>query len=222
VVAIVAAADEAERVDATVRALTGLVDEVVVVDDGSSDQTESAALSAGATVLRSRRRRGKGRAVEGALGRISQADAWLFADADLADSAGRLGPVLQAVTDGRADVAIARFPKLAGGGFGLVKRAAAWWIERLSGFRAVEPLSGQRALSAAALSAVRPLAPGFGLETAMTIDAVRAGLRVIEVPIDGLSHRPTGRGARGFAHRARQGFDILAAIALRLVPRRRR
>jgi hypothetical protein len=220
VVAIVAAADEADRVDATERALTGLVDEVVVVDDGSSDGTASAALVAGATVLRASRRRGKGRAVEEALERIRAADVWLFADADLAASAGRLGPVLRAVTDGRADVAIARFPKLAGGGFGLVKRTAAWWIERLSGFRPAEPLSGQRAVSAAALAAVRPLARGFGLETGMTIDAVRAGLRVIEIPIDGLSHRPTGRGARGFTHRARQGVDIVAAAAARTFGRR--
>jgi hypothetical protein len=52
----------------------------------------------------------------------------------------------------------------------------------------------------------------------MTIDAVRAGLRVLEVPIDGLAHRATGRGVRGFAHRARQGADILAAVAGRAVP----
>jgi glucosyl-3-phosphoglycerate synthase len=56
----------------------------------------------------------------------------------------------------------------------------------------------------------------------MTIDAVRAGLRVIEIPIEGLSHRPTGRGARGFAHRARQGADMLAAVAPRLIALRRR
>jgi hypothetical protein len=60
------------------------------------------------------------------------------------------------------------------------------------------------------------------METAMTIDAVRAGLRVVEIPIDGLSHRPTGRGTRGFAHRARQGLDILAAVAARAVPLGRR
>ena len=103
----------------------------------------------------------------------------------------------------------------------MVKRAAARLIRAACGFDAREPLSGQRALTAAALAAVRPLAPGFGLEVGMTIDAVRAGLRVVEIPIEGLSHRPTGRGARGFAHRARQGADILAAVAARAIPRRR-
>ena len=221
VVALVAAYEESARITATVSALHALVDEVVVVDDGSSDGTSSAALVAGATVLRASRRRGKGRALEEALDRLPDAVVWLLVDGDLERTASRLAPLLDAVVEGRADIAVAAFPKLAGGGFGMVKRAAARLIRAACGFDAREPLSGQRALTAAALAAVRPLAPGFGLEVGMTIDAVRAGLRVVEIPIEGLSHRPTGRGARGFAHRARQGADILAAVAARAIPRRR-
>ena len=215
VVALVAAYEESERIAATVSTLRGLVDEVVVVDDGSSDGTSSAALVAGATVLRASRRLGKGRALEEALDRLPAAAVWLLVDADLERTATRLAPLLDAIREGRADIAIATFPKLAGGGFGMVKRAAARSIRAACGFSAREPLSGQRAITAFALAAVRPLAPGFGVEVGMTIDAVRAGLRVVEIPIEGLSHRPTGRGARGFAHRARQGADILAAVAAR-------
>jgi hypothetical protein len=221
VVALVAAYEESARIAATVSALHPLVDEVVVVDDGSSDGTGSAALVAGATVLRASRRRGKGRAIEEALERLPPAAVWLLVDGDLEQTATRLAPLIEAVRKGSADIAIAAFPKLGGGGFGLVKRTAARLIRAACGFEAREPLSGQRALTAAALAAVRPLAPGFGVEVAMTIDAVRAGLRVVEIPLDGLSHRPTGRGARGFAHRARQGADILAAVAARAIPRRR-
>jgi hypothetical protein len=209
--------EEADRIASTVSALHALVDEVVVVDDGSNDATSSAALLAGATVLRASRRRGKGRAIEEAMLRLPPSEVWLLADADLADSASRLGPLLDTVREGRADVAIARFPKLAGGGFGIVKGFAARAIRAVCGFRAAEPLSGQRALTSAALTAVRPLAPGFGLEVGMTIDAVRAGLRVVEVPIEGLAHRATGRGVGGFAHRARQGADILGAVLARSV-----
>ncbi len=221
VVALVAAYDESARIAATVSALNGLVDEVVVVDDGSSDGTSSAALVEGATVLRASRRRGKGRALEEALDRLPAAAVWLLVDADLERTASRLAPLLDAVREGKADIAVAAFPKLTGGGFGVVKRAAARSIRAACGFEAREPLSGQRALTAAALAAVRPLAPGFGVEVGMTIDAVRAGLRVVEIPIEGLSHRPTGRGVRGFAHRARQGADILAAVAARAIPRPR-
>jgi hypothetical protein len=221
VVALVAAHEESDRIASTVSALHALVDEVVVVDDGSEDATSSAALLAGATVLRASRRRGKGRAIEEALERLPAATTWLLADADLADSAALLGPLVDAVQQGRADIAIAAFPKLAGGGFGIIKNAASRSIRATCRFDAREPLSGQRALTAAALATVRPLAPGFGLEVGMTIDAVRAGLRVVEIPIEGLTHRPTGRGPRGFAHRARQGVDIVGAVVSRAFSRPR-
>ena len=159
--------------------------------------------------------------MEEGLDRLPAAAVWLLVDADLERTATRLAPLLDAVREGKADIAIATFPKLAGGGFGMVKRAAARLIRAACGFDAREPLSGQRAITAFALAAVRPLAPGFGLEVGMTIDAVRAGLRVVEIPIEGLSHRPTGRGVRGFTHRARQGADILAAVAARAIPRHR-
>ncbi|HZD17515.1 MAG TPA: glycosyltransferase [Actinomycetota bacterium] len=213
VVALVAARDEADRIGKTATALgrLGPVSEIVVVDDGSRDGTASAARAAGAKVMRLERSRGKGRALEGALRRLPPADVWLMADGDLAEAAGELGPILAPVLAGEVDVAIGTFPPGPGGGFGLVKRAAGRAIRALTGLECQEPLSGQRALTRTAMEAVRPLSPGFGLETAMTIDAARAGLRVVEVPAP-LSHRPTFRDLRGFAHRGRQGFDILRAV----------
>jgi glucosyl-3-phosphoglycerate synthase len=216
VVALVPARDEAHRIAATVAALRamGEVDEVVVADDASSDGTGSIALAAGATVLRVRRHLGKGGVMEGVLRRID-ADAWLFVDADLGGTASALAPVLDEVLAHRADVAIAVLPAQDGGGFGLVKHAAAGAIRAACGFDALAPLSGQRAVTARALAACRPLARGFGVETAMTIDAVRAGFRVHEVAAD-VRHRPTGRDIAGFAHRGRQGLDIATAALLRL------
>jgi glycosyltransferase involved in cell wall biosynthesis len=217
-VALVAARDEADRIAETVAALRALegVSEVVVVDDGSRDDTASRALGAGASVLRLERPAGKGRALEGALRRLAAADVWLLADGDLASSAGSLGAVLAPVRDGSADLAIATFPAMRAGGFGIVKRAATRAIRLLGGIEVREPLSGQRALTGEALDAVRPLARGFGVETAMTIDAARAGLRVVEIPAE-LTHRPTHRDLAGFAHRGRQGWDILRAVTARAV-----
>jgi glucosyl-3-phosphoglycerate synthase len=211
--ALVAARNEADRIAATVSALRSLpqVADVVVMDDASTDGTASQALTAGATVLQGRRRAGKGRAVDRALLRLPPVGVWLLADADLGHTAARLGPVLSEVLEGRADLAVAVLPPARGGGFGLVKRSARRAIRLLSGFQAVEPLSGQRAITQEALEACRPLSAGFGLETGMTIDAVRRGFRVVEIPAD-LDHRATGRGIVGFAHRGRQGIDILFAV----------
>jgi glycosyltransferase involved in cell wall biosynthesis len=213
VVALVAARDEAELIGTTVHALRMIdgVSEVVVVDDGSRDATSARAIEAGAAVFRRERALGKGDAIDRALQRAI-ADVWLLADGDLGSSASALHAVLDSVLAGDADLAIAAFPAVReGGGFGLVKRTARWAIRRLCGFDAAEPLSGQRAITATALHAIRPLAHGFGMETAMTIDAVRAGLRVVEVPA-ALSHRPSYRNIRGFVHRGRQGWDVARAV----------
>ena len=210
--ALVAARDEAGSIGPCVVALRPLVDQVVVVDDGSRDGTTEEALAAGAAVIRTGRRKGKGRALEIALARLDPADLWLLADGDLAGTASELRGLLEVVGSGSADLAIAVFPPAGAGGFGIVKRGAARAIRALTGFEAREPLSGQRAATAAVLDAVRPLARGFGVETAMTIDAVRAGVSLVEIPLPGLAHRPTFRDAWGSAHRARQGLDIVLAL----------
>ncbi len=200
---LVAARDEEERIAGTVtrlrEAFPGAA--VIVADDGSCDRTAERAKEAGAVVLRLGRH-GKGEALSAAE-RAAPPGAVLLCDADLE---GDLRPLAEA----GADVGVARFAARRGGGFGLVKRLSRVLIRILAGFEAGEPLSGQRLLSPAARAACFPLAPGFGCETRMTIDAVRAGLSVEEVELN-LAHRPTGRDVAGFAHRGRQLADLLLA-----------
>jgi glycosyl transferase family 2 len=218
VLALVAAFDEEDSIARTVKSLAGIdgVTEVVVIADGSTDRTAEEASGAGGRVLAASRRRGKGTAVDSALDRLETAEIYLLVDGDVGETSAETSALLAEVQSGRLDVAIGLLPPQAGGGFGLVKRFARWAIRSLTGFDAQEPLSGQRAVTRAALEACRPLASGFGLETAMTIDAVRLGFRVGEVPVD-MRHRPTGRTLAGFTHRARQGLDILRAVAPRLL-----
>lgn len=200
---LVAARDEDASIAATVGALRSAFPaaDVIVADDGSRDLTADEAERAGARVLRLPAR-GKGQALT--LAELAAPPGpLLLCDADLA---GDLRPLL----NDSADLAIAAFGDRVGGGFGLAKHTSRALIGALTGFRACEPLSGQRALSPAARAAVFPLAAGFGCEVRMTIDAARAGVRVAEVELP-LSHRPTGRDVAGFAHRGRQLVDALLA-----------
>jgi glycosyltransferase involved in cell wall biosynthesis len=217
VVAVVAARNEAGRVGPTVEAIRSLpgVSEVVVAADGSADGTAEEARAAGARVLAAPRAVGKGGALEAALDRIRPADVYLLVDGDLGASAKEGAVLLAPVLEGRADLVIGVLPRdPRHGGFRIVKRLAAAVVEALSGFRPREPLSGQRALSHKVLERVRPLAPRFGVEVAMTIDAVRGGFRVLEVPV-AMEHVPTGRDLAGFLHRARQGMDLVRVAASR-------
>ena len=205
---LVAARDEEKRIAETVAALRQAFPdaEVLVADDGSRDATAERAEAAGAVVLRLRRR-GKGQALSAAE-RAAPAGPVLLVDADVRGDLTAL--------PGDAGVQVAVFAEARGGGFGIAKRTARALIRLRTGFAPREPLSGQRALSARARAAVFPLAPGFGAETRMTIDALRAGERVEEVELP-LEHRSTGRDVRGFAHRGRQLVDaLLAAGPLRV------
>jgi hypothetical protein len=227
VLALVPARDEAERVGATVTALRGLpgVAEVLVVSDGSNDATAARALEAGAHCLDLPRNLGKGGALNAGLaalmGRVAERvspepAALLLADADLAETAARLDRLLAPVLAGDADLAIADLPPQQGaGGFGLAMGLARQGMARVTGRRMAEPLSGQRAVRWEALPALLPFAPGFGVEVAMTMDALRAGLRVVEVEVD-LRHAATGRNLTGLLHRGRQA----GAIARELTRRR--
>jgi glycosyl transferase family 2 len=222
VVAVVAAFNEEETIGATVKELAALpsVRRVVVAADGCTDATVLEAVGAGAVVVASGRRRGKGAALEAGLRLVwpdvtsGGAAAVLLADGDLGATAGGLASLLDPVLEGRLDLVVGILPAQPGGGFGAVRRMASWGIAALSGFRAQAPLSGQRAVAPACLDACRPLARGFGVETAMTIDAARLGFRVGEVPVS-VTHRSTGRSIGGFAHRGRQGLDIGRALAVR-------
>jgi len=219
-VAVVAARNEADRIEATIAALREALPGVVVVlaDDASDDGTARIALAAGAEVVTRNKAHGKGgnmtAACEAALTGRPMDTVYLLCDGDLGESAARLEPLVAAVESNVCDLAIASFSRKVGGGVGAAKGFARWAIRSAGGFEAQEPISGQRAMRGVTLRAVLPFAPRYGMETGMTIDAVRLGARVAEIDLD-LSHRATGKTFAGFAHRGRQLRDIAAAYLAR-------
>lgn len=210
---IVAARNEADRIAETLAALSAALPRAAfwVADDASTDGTAEAAMAAGAQVVSRGRPHGKGAnvsaAAEAALSVEPVPALVLLCDGDLGASAANLAPLVEAVERGECDLAVAAFSRRVGGGFGVALGFAAWAIRRRCGFEAAAPISGQRALRVEVLRAVLPFARGYGMETGMTIDAVRAGYRLREYELD-LSHRATGRSLGGFVHRARQLVDF--------------
>jgi glycosyltransferase involved in cell wall biosynthesis len=213
---VIPAYNEGQRISATICALksAGRVDEVLVVDDGSVDDTAGIAKRNGARVLRLPSNVGKGGALNAACPYI-KSDFVLIIDADLQESARQALLLVEPVTSGQADLAIAGFPPGKGGqGFGLARRTAAWGIKMLTGQNIKSPLSGQRCLAKKVLLELLPLAPRFGLEVGMLVDALRKGYSVLEVET-GLEHCPPGRDWQGFLHRGRQFVDICLALGSR-------
>jgi glycosyltransferase involved in cell wall biosynthesis len=211
VAVVIPAFNEEARIGGTVTAVRRLplVRTVLVVDDGSQDNTALVARAAGARVVRHQHNCGKGQALRTGVKRIRE-DIVLLLDADLEESAGYAGALLAPVVAGAADMTIARFPRRRPAGFGLVRGLATWGIYWLAGVCVESSLSGQRAMRRAVLERVR-LVDGWGIEVALTIDAVRQGFRVCEVPVP-MRHRESGRTWRGFLHRGRQFAGVAAAL----------
>ena len=219
-VVIVAAQNEAPRIGAALDALAETLPgaRLMVADDASTDGTQQEAMRHGAWLISRRRPHGKGgnvtAAAEAAAGEFGDDATVLVCDADLGESAGELVPLVNAIEAGNCDLAVAKFAHPDGGGFGFTLGFARRAVERLCGVRLEAPLSGQRALRISTLRELIPLAAGWGLETGMTIDAIRAGYRLEEIELP-LSHRITGRTPAGFLHRARQLRDIRRAVRSR-------
>ena len=224
VAVVIPAKDEGERIAATVRAARAIphVDLVLVVDDGSEDDTQHVARVAGAVVVRHSVNRGKASAMETGASVVAMRDApgglprlLLFIDADLGGSAVGVAPLVETVIAGTADCAIAVLPPQPGaGGRGLVTGKARRAIARATGWVPAQPLSGQRCLTREAFEAAVPLASGWGVETGMTIDLLVKGFTLVEVPCD-LRHRASTNDLAGQLHRAGQYKDVALASAVR-------
>lgn len=215
---LIPARDEAGSIGATVRAALSIpgVTRVIVIDDGSRDDTDQLAEKAGAKVVRLFGSHGKGAALEAGARRVEDADIVLLLDGDLGESASQGALLTAPLLAGTADMAIAAFPQPARkAGFGLVKRLARYGIRRLGGsFDATAPLSGQRAIAQSCLATVRPFSAGYGVEVGLTVRALRAGFRLVEVQTT-MAHAATGRNLMGFVHRGRQFVHVaLALLAL--------
>ncbi len=230
---IVTAYNEADRLPATLAAVREAFPgaRVIVADDGSRDGSGEVAVAQGAELVRSERTIGKGgvatlaarRVVADGEGRNQAGEEAgdgegppmvVLCDGDLGDSAAQLPSLVDAVRAGEGDLAVGAFARREGGGFGIALGFARWAVRRRAGIELTSPISGQRAMRVDVLGAVLPFAPAFGMETAMNIDAVRAGYRIVEVEL-ALAHRATGRTLGGFVHRFRQLVDFARVYVTR-------
>jgi glycosyltransferase involved in cell wall biosynthesis len=214
---LIPAHNESERIAATIAALRALpsdcrIGEIIVVDDGSTDDTAAKAEAAGADVIFRQPNRGKGAALQQAFG-LSQGDVLLLADADLGDSAAEAEKLLRPVLSGAADMTIATFPIIPGkgGGAGLVVKLARWGIRRLTGRTMTAPLSGQRAVRREVITACGGFASGWGVEIALTVTSLRNDFRVLEISTN-MTHRVTGRSPAAIRHRAAQFFAAVGVL----------
>ena len=211
---IIPAFNEQQNIKATIETIFNLkeVEEVIVVDDGSTDKTYQQAIKTEAKVFQLASNQGKGAALNQGVSKTNN-DVFLLLDADLRESAIESKKLLMPVLEGKVDMTVAKFPPpKQKGGFGLVKTLATWSLKKITGQDFSAPLSGQRALTKDVIKEVSPFSSGFGVEVGLTVSAWQAGFKIEEIPVQ-MKHRFTNRDWKGFWHRGQQFKDIVVVLA---------
>lgn len=213
VTVIIPAYNEQQRILKTLEGLKDIpeIDEIIVVDDGSTDSTYQILKPLkNIRLLHHESNKGKGNAVKHALEHVTGSTVALL-DADLCESASEVKKLIMHIKPEEKAVIIGKLKaSCKKGGFGIVKKISGSGFYALTSKRIDSLLSGQRILPADFLRTI-DLPGGFGLEFKITLEAVRRGYELIEVPVD-MRHRETGRDIKGFLHRGRQCFDIIKLI----------
>jgi len=215
-IALIPAYNEARFIGSVVLQTLQYVDNVIVIDDGSSDTTADTARAAGADVLSMPQNMGKARAVSEGIRYIRrlQPTAVVMIDGDGQHDPKQIPTMLAPIEEGKADIVIgSRF-------VGIKSKIPRWRIfgqhaltvatNVASGVHTTDSQSGFRAFSADTLPYLDFYAEGFSIESEMQFIAAEQELRLAEVPISVVYEEPPKRNP------IRHGLQVINGI-MRLV-----
>ncbi|MBI5248744.1 MAG: glycosyltransferase [Desulfomonile tiedjei] len=187
VAVIIPALNEEKAIGKVIAAIPGWVDDVIVVDNGSTDDTPTVAAQAGARVVYESRR-GYGSACLTGISSLENADIVVFVDGDFSDRPEEADMLVDPIVAGQADMVIgsrvlgnrehrALTPQAIFGNWLACALMALFWKVRFT------DLGPFRAISFTALQGLGMKDPDYGWTVEMQIKAVLAGLKVREVPV---------------------------------------
>jgi len=219
ILAGISAYNEARYVGSIVIQARQYVDEVIVVDDGSTDNTARVAELAGATVIRHAQNRGKGTAIQSILAEAKKRkpDVLVLLDADAQHDPNEIPVLIKPISQG-FDLVIGsreaqndKTPR-----YRRIGRKVLLHSARLASKANIsDSESGFRALSPKAINNLKLKAAGFAIESEMITSAADKNLKITEVPISNI-YTKDGSTLNPIKH----GIDVLSQIIIMISQRR--
>jgi glycosyltransferase involved in cell wall biosynthesis len=218
---VIPALNEEEPIEQVVRECltTGVPNEIIVVDNGSTDRTAERARAAGAQVV-SEPQPGYGRACLAGIRAISSSsDIVVFLDGDGSDCPELMGQLVRPIANGDEDFVIGsrtrgrrehgsmNFQQIFAG------RLAGWLMAILYGVRYTD-MCPFRAIQREVLDSLHMQEQTYGWNLEMQMKVARAKLRILEIPVN---HRCRAGGVSKVSGTFRgtvvAGIRILATFA---------
>jgi glycosyltransferase involved in cell wall biosynthesis len=219
VLAGICAYNEASYIGSIVLQTKQYVDEVIVVDDGSTDNTGRVAALAGATVIRHDANKGKGTGIQRILAeaKMRNPDILVLLDADSQHNPNEIPILLKAISEG-SDLVIGsreaqneKTPRFRRIGKAFISRSTRF----ASKTNIFDSESGFRALSPKAIDNLELKENGFAVESEMIARAAEKNLKITEVPISNIY---TADGST--INPVRHGIEVLSRVIVMISQRR--
>jgi glycosyltransferase involved in cell wall biosynthesis len=219
VLAGIAAYNEARYIGSIVLQARQYVDEVIVVDDGSTDNTAKVAELAGATVIRHAENRGKGAAIQSIVAEAKKrnSETLVLLDADAQHDPNEIPILIKPISEG-FDLVIGsreaqddKTPRYRRIGKKVISRST----RLASKTNIFDSESGFRALSPKAIDELDLKENGFAIESEMITRAADKNLKITEVPISNI-YTMDGSTLNPIRH----GIDVLSRIIVMISQRR--
>jgi glycosyltransferase involved in cell wall biosynthesis len=164
------------------------VDKVIVVDDGSTDNTAKIAKLAGARVISHSSNKGKGAALKTGFEAVKESEIIVTLDSDGQHNPKEIPKLINPIINGEADIVNgSRYINGNKKDTPSYRRIGQSILDKItnlgSGLNSTDSQSGFRAFARYTLPAFRFSCTDFGIESEMLTDASNVGLRVKEVEI---------------------------------------
>lgn len=164
------------------------VDDVLVIDDGSTDNTFKIASQLGARVIKHDTNLGKGVSLRDAFGEVSGYDIVVTIDGDGQHNPDEIPSLINPIRDGSADLVngsryLDGFDDETPAYRRVGQRVLDIATNITSGTNVTDSQSGFRAFNGKTISCYRFRDTGFGIESEMLADAAEHNLKILEVPI---------------------------------------